>query len=891
MDLFVLSASLGLNITGFEDGINTARRLLMQFARAVVDFGEDVVETGMGFDKQMSAVQAVMGLTENTAENMETMNGLRERALELARDSIFTAEETATAYYYMGMAGWDAEQMAAGLPGVIALAAASGEDLKLTSDMVTDSLTAFGLGAGQASHFADVLAVTATNANTDVARMQQTFKNLAPIAGALGYSLEDVAISIGLIADSGIKGSQAGTALRNIFTRIATNAGSTAKDLGALEIVTDKLGVSFYTAEGRARPWGEVLTDIREAWRKLDPDEVDQVTAAFGEFSAESQSADEIMAEFANDLDTWTTEWNSLTTAVEREEFVSKLESQFAALGISMRDSNGNLREFSAVAQDARVKLGGLTDQEQIYYGKQIGSLRGISGWLALMTASEKDVRELTEAIYNADGAAQAMADTRLDNLWGDITRLNAELDVLKIALYDDVKSPLRDLVQYATGALKNITDAIDEGGLIGGIRQLGTEIRKFGIEYQDEIAEFTRNLVPIVTTIVDAIVPAFAGAAVRLGLAFGQGFIQGIGDSMRNSGNPWADFLAHVFIPNESDPVTDLMGVRVMGRENIGIPLGEGIIEGAQQEVEDNKPTLISGFQDFLDNDLLNNTIGFGWVNKLMKFFSAEAEENPLAIPLKPIVDRDQIQDALDRAVAEGQEMIILDGISFGVDVPVDTIIQTLEEAGNVGGAALAQNVYDSIDEASQAAGVLVTADLTNAGVDGGNAMAGNVLGAMSGESSNITNTVYNSISAAGSDAGTSVANSIQNALSIKQFFINVTGWVKTLFGVNRNASAMASGRIYNTATIFGYANGAYQVAGDAGPEAVVGVNSLKNMISDAVSNAFGNEVMVPRNDSVQNVTVVVKLPDDTELGRAVYRMYNRESRRVGTKLAGVNV
>ena len=202
MDLFTLSASLGLDITNFEGGINIARRLLLQFAGAVVDFGQDVVETGMGFDKQMSAVQAVMGLTENTAENLATMNELREFALEQARDSIFTSEEAATAYYYMGMAGWRAEQMVAGLPGVMALAAASGEDLKMTSDMVTDSLTAFGLGAGQAAHFADVLAVTATNANTDVARMQQTFKNLAPIAGALGYSIEDVALSVGLIANS-----------------------------------------------------------------------------------------------------------------------------------------------------------------------------------------------------------------------------------------------------------------------------------------------------------------------------------------------------------------------------------------------------------------------------------------------------------------------------------------------------------------------------------------------------------------------------------------------------------------------------------------------------------------------------------------------------------------
>lgn len=843
MDLFTLSASLGLDITNFEGGVNAARRLLLQFAGAVVDFGQDVIETGMGFDKQMSAVQAVMGLTENTADNLATMNKLREFALEQARDSIFTSEEAATAYYYMGMAGWRAEQMVAGLPGIMALAAASGEDLKMTSDMVTDSLTAFGLGAGQAAHFADVLAVTATNANTDVARMQQTFKNLAPIAGALGYSIEDVALSVGLIANSGIKGSQAGTALRNIFTRIATNAGATKDDLGALQIVTDELGVSFYTAEGRARPWGEVLTDLRTAWNKLDPDKVDKVTAAFGEFSAESQSADEIMAEFTNDLDEWTTVWNGLTTAVDRENFVSQLEPQFAALGISMRDSNGQLREFSEVAKDARVKLGGLTDQEQIYFGKQIGSLRGMSGWLALMTASEADVRQLTDAIKDADGAAQAMADTRLGNLWGDIARFNAELDVLKIALYDDVKSPLRDLVQYATNGLKNVTNAIDENGLLGGIRQLGIEISNFSEEYKDEIRALGEAIVPILNEFLTSITPAFIQMATTLGAAFGKGLLQGIKDA--TIGN-WESILF-----GDAGPGIGLPGAweaKHWGIENIGIPLGDGIIEGTQQEI--------------------NN------------------QQADWTIPLVPVVDIDRIQDALDEAQAAGYTTVTVDGVEFSTEDTFFDIQSKLAEAGMVGGNAMAQNVYNSLDEASQGASVLLATDLANAGVDGGRGMADNVLSSISSQSSNITNTVYNSISDAGTDAGNSVANSIQNALSIKKFFVNVTGWVKTLFGVNRNASAMAAGRIYDTPTIFGYANGAYQVAGDVGPEAVVGVNSLQRMIASAVHSAVAEqEVVVPR-DSGRDITIILEI-DRQQFARTVYKANNEETQRVGLRMA----
>jgi len=858
MDLFTLSASLGLDIANFEGGINMARRLLLQFAGAVVDFGKDVVETGMGFDKQMSAVQAVMGLTENTAENLATMNELREFALEQARDSIFTSEETAKAYYYMGMAGWSAEQAISGLPGVMALAAASGEDLKMTSDMVTDSLTAFGLGAGQAAHFADVLAVTATNANTDVARMQQTFKNLAPIAGALGYSIEDVALSVGLIANSGVKGSQAGTALRNIFTRIATNAGATAKDLGALQIVTDELGVSFYTAEGRARPWGEVLADMREAWNKLDPDKADKVTAAFGEFSASSRSADEIMAEFASDLDAWTTEWNSLTTAVEREQFVAKLEPQFAALGISMRDSNGQLREFSAVAKDARTKLGGLTDQEQIYYGKQIGSLRGIAGWLALMTASEADVRQLTDAIRNADGAAQAMADTRLDNLWGDIARFNAELDVLKIALYDDVKSPLRDVVQYATGALENITDAVSVNGLLGGIQQLGVEIRNFTDKYEDEIEALGEAITPILTILVDTVTPAFLGAARDLGSSFVVGVIEGAIDYLdeHSVGPLGAAIRSYRWLTGNEKP------------SNINTDSSVEVKIKARIDPD----TLVSDLDDVLATAAVGSKVKIG------------------GLELDSMAVADLMRDLESKYPDFRQSGITLgEALGYGIDDGATPRINDTVDAVSTASISVAQGIFDNLDQASQAAGELLATDISNAGVDGGSSMASSVLDAMGSEGSNITNSLYNSLSNAGSDAGTEVANSIQRKLSVKDFFINVVGYIGDLFGgkINRNASAMSGGRIYRTSGIFGYANGAFQIAGDAGPEAVVGVNSLQRMITNAVHSAnAGSEVFVPREAQSRPVTVIMQV-GEKEFGRLAFELGSAEEQRVGVRLA----
>ena len=149
--------------------------------------------------------------------NTQEMAALTAQAKELGATTKFTAQEAGDAMGYMAMAGWDANDMLQGMDGVLQLAAASGEDLAMVSDIVTDSLSAFGLTAKDTAHFSDVLAAAATNSNTNVAIMGETFKMSASVAGALGYSIEDVAVAMGLMANSGVKGSIAGTALRNTF--------------------------------------------------------------------------------------------------------------------------------------------------------------------------------------------------------------------------------------------------------------------------------------------------------------------------------------------------------------------------------------------------------------------------------------------------------------------------------------------------------------------------------------------------------------------------------------------------------------------------------------------------------------------------------------------------
>ena len=173
----------------------------------------------------------------------------------------------------MALAGWKTDDMLQGLDGIMALAAASGTDLGTTSDIVTDALTAFGESAGESGRLADIMAAASSNANTNVEMMGETFKYAAPVAGALGYSMEDTAEAVGLMANAGIKGSQAGTSLRSIMTRLATDAGASSTKLGALGTLTEELGVQFYNADGTARNLNDVLTDARAVWSGLSEEE------------------------------------------------------------------------------------------------------------------------------------------------------------------------------------------------------------------------------------------------------------------------------------------------------------------------------------------------------------------------------------------------------------------------------------------------------------------------------------------------------------------------------------------------------------------------------------------------------------------------------------------
>lgn len=242
------------------NSIAGAGKKMMGVTTVIGGVGVAAVKTATDFDSAMSQVAAVSGATG------KDFDALRNKAREMGAKTKFSATEAAEAMNYMAMAGWKTEDMLDGIEGVMNLAAASGEDLATTSDIVTDALTAFGLSAKDSGHFADILAATSSNANTNVSMMGETFKYCAPIAGALGFSAEDTAEAIGLMANAGIKSSQAGTALRTIMNNLAGDVKISGKAIGDVTIATTN-------ADGSMRDLSDILADCRSAFGNLTESE------------------------------------------------------------------------------------------------------------------------------------------------------------------------------------------------------------------------------------------------------------------------------------------------------------------------------------------------------------------------------------------------------------------------------------------------------------------------------------------------------------------------------------------------------------------------------------------------------------------------------------------
>lgn len=334
----------GKKIESFGDSVTHAGQAIMPASMAVAGLGAAAVKTAADFDAGMSKVAAISGATG------DDLDALRDKAREMGAKTKFSASEAASAMEYMAMAGWKTEDMLGGIEGIMNLAAASGEDLATTSDIVTDALTAFGLTAQDSAHFADILAAASSNANTNVAMMGETFKYCAPIAGALGFSAEDVAEAIGLMANAGIKSTQAGTALRAIMNNLSGEVKITGKALGEVTIATTN-------TDGSMRELSDILADCRGAFSQLSESEKAQAAEALvgknamSGFLALMSAGDADIEKLANSID------HCSDTFVKTVDGAIIPMSQALEEGIDwIEEYNGVSEQMAAVMQD---NLGG----------------------------------------------------------------------------------------------------------------------------------------------------------------------------------------------------------------------------------------------------------------------------------------------------------------------------------------------------------------------------------------------------------------------------------------------------------------------------------------------------------------------------------------------------
>lgn len=384
---------------------------------AVKELGKQTLEAGMNFESGMAKVAAVSGASA------EELDLLTEKAKEMGAKTKFSATESAEAFNYMAMAGWKTEDMLNGIEGVMNLAAASGSDLATTSDIVTDALTAMGYSAGDAGKLADVMAAASSNANTNVELMGQTFQYAAPIVGALGYNMEDTAVQIGLMANAGIKGEKAGTALRSILTRL----------------------------------------------------------------SAPPKECADAMEE----------------------------------LGVSLTDSEGNMKSLDEVMGDLRKAFEGLDETQKTANAKAIAGQEAMSGLLAIVSAAPADYQKLTKAVKESEGAAQSMADTMNDTVEGQLTLLKSQIEGIQIQVYEKLVPALREGLEKISETLSAI-DWDEVGTKLGDFANKAIDLFIKIIDNGDGIIDILKAVgATLAVTFVVSKILTFANSITTLYSAF----------------------------------------------------------------------------------------------------------------------------------------------------------------------------------------------------------------------------------------------------------------------------------------------------------------------------------------------------------------------------------
>lgn len=768
MDVFALTATLSLQADNFFSGLADA-------AEAMARFAADSVRVGAGFDASMSKVSAISGAT---ADEFEL---LRELAREAGATTQYTAQDAADALTYMAMAGWKTDQMMAGLSGILDLAAASGEDLARTSDIVTDALTAFGMTAEESGHFANILAAASSNSNTNVSMMGETFKYAASIAGALGYSAEDTAFAIGLMANSGIKASQAGTTLRRIMTALT----------------------------GDVKVHGEAYKDYIDGAKTI------------------------------------------------------------------LTSEDGEMTDFRVTIAELRDAFSKLTDAEKASEAESLVGKYAMSGFLALMNASEEDWIKLANAIDNCNGAAERMADTMMNNLSGSMKEWNSAVQDFQIALSDKLTPTIREFVDFGTKGMRDFTEAFEKDGLDGAIEVFGKFVEDGSAMIQEKLPVFQEKG----TKILNAISKGIHDASPTIKLVI---------DTL---GTMVGDFL------NENtDTIITTVTTLVKASSSGVSALLRGIFGGLTKSLPDIWDDISGSFQDFIQN--------FLWLVEDKMPLLANVLESLLGVESKAAHDARVAQEAELKAAEEAAKNFVentnslepaqlvatfddqaSEPIQYAREIFDDFLAYNNSEAGIASAFTdnsttpinlaleyindiLAYNgtnvetlstfVDESSDPALQAIVRLQElSDMSQKDYKSFSEHSSEVPGLvqtilewlqkLEGEQGEISHTssVHDVITRYITETdGSSTANTYAE----NQSKTNAEKKIEKLGGSGNyaiHARSMYEGTILRGATMFGWdAQGRPQIGGGEGPEAVVGVNSLNEQIRGAVRDGLSGIV-----------------------------------------------
>lgn len=467
------SMSIGDKFNALGGSLTSAgKSLTAGITTPILGLGAASVKMASDFEAAMSKVEAISGA------NAEEMELLTQKAKHMGETTKFSATESAEALQYMAMAGWKTEDMLNGIEGIMNLAAADGLDLATTSDIVTDALTAFGLTAKDSGHFADILAVAASNSNTNVAMLGESFKYAASTAGALNYSVEDIALALGLMANSGVKSSQAGTTLRASMSRLAKPTDVMVEKMQQLGLAVQNTSVEI--DKGAIQKAEKDITKQTDKLKKaesqlanktLDAEKaqikLNDAITKYGENSSQAQKA-------AIDLEK---AQNKVTDAVDKvaqqqdllnQSNQSLLEAQKGVIegtGVQtllLTDASGKIRPFKEVLDILRDSFKDLSEAEQANAAATLFGQEAMSGMLAIINASDEDYEKLAAAISEADGTAEDMAEVMLDNLAGAVTILKSGIEGLAISFGEILIPKVRTGVEFLTNIVSKL-NALDE--------------------------------------------------------------------------------------------------------------------------------------------------------------------------------------------------------------------------------------------------------------------------------------------------------------------------------------------------------------------------------------------------------------------------------------------